>query len=289
MKAGFSIPGGKMAHTTIDHDVRKRHGLTLNEYAICDSIYHLSRGGYCIASKEYLGEFIGITRRGTQKILVSLKNKGLIEAMGNKTKTTNKWDYEILNLHTTANKVRANCEQSSTTANKVRANCEQSSHNINNIKTYNDIINKDSDIINSVTCNNSVTPVKQIDNGELEIYKELDVRLQTHYLYSCIQAKSNPPTWANKPPNTDQWQDDIEKLHRIDGIDFEKIHRVIEWATSDPFWSGNILSGSKLRKHFDRLYAGMTKPKPKGYNKGFDPKDPGQKAAYDKIMDGIDE
>jgi hypothetical protein len=54
-----------------------------------------------------------------------------------------------------------------------------------------------------------------------------------------------------------QWSADIDKLHRIDGQSWERIREVIDWSQRDDFWHRNILSGSKLRKQFDRLGAAM--------------------------------
>ncbi|MCC6864573.1 MAG: hypothetical protein IT280_00270 [Ignavibacteria bacterium] len=51
--------------TTIEHVAREELSLDLTEYAIADSIYHLSNGpsnkvpGWCFASKVYLARFIG--------------------------------------------------------------------------------------------------------------------------------------------------------------------------------------------------------------------------------------
>ena len=63
----------------------------------------------------------------------------------------------------------------------------------------------------------------------------------------------------NKPDRKiqDNWQDrwaaDIEKMHRIDGRSWEAIAACIDWSQRDDFWHQNILSGAKLRKHYDRM------------------------------------
>lgn len=53
----------------------------------------------------------------------------------------------------------------------------------------------------------------------------------------------------------------IEKLIRIDGRDPERVKKVLVWSQNDNeprgpggfCWATNILSGEKLRKHFDRM------------------------------------
>jgi hypothetical protein len=56
-----------------------------------------------------------------------------------------------------------------------------------------------------------------------------------------------------KRPELQPWAGDIGRMIRIDGRTPERIEAVIRWCRKDPFWSANILSAGKLRKHFDRL------------------------------------
>lgn len=52
------------------------------------------------------------------------------------------------------------------------------------------------------------------------------------------------------------WAKDIDKAIRLDARTPERLRAVIDFAhrsTSDFFWRGNLLSGAKLREHFDRL------------------------------------
>ena len=46
---------------------------------------------------------------------------------------------------------------------------------------------------------------------------------------------------------------DIERMHRLDGREWKNILAAIEWSQQDDFWKQNILSGEKLRKHYDRM------------------------------------
>jgi hypothetical protein len=47
---------------------------------------------------------------------------------------------------------------------------------------------------------------------------------------------------------------DIEYLLRVTNHTEEEVRGVIEWATSDTFWSPVILNTTQLRKHFDQLF-----------------------------------
>lgn len=51
----------------------------------------------------------------------------------------------------------------------------------------------------------------------------------------------------------------MEKLMRLDKRDAKDIERVILWAVQDDFWTGNIRSPDKLRKHFDLMTHQMAK------------------------------
>ncbi|MEN6428324.1 MAG: hypothetical protein ABFE13_23485 [Phycisphaerales bacterium] len=59
-----------------------------------------------------------------------------------------------------------------------------------------------------------------------------------------------------------RWAGEIDRMIRIDGRTPGRIEAVIHWCVKDPFWSNNILSTGKLRKHFDRLELEMDRPAP---------------------------
>jgi len=81
--------------TTIDHDIRRKFDLSLNEYAIADRISCLSfQKGWCDASKDVLGDFIGIKKRSVFKILNKLIEKGLVVREEHRLKVTDLWRIE---------------------------------------------------------------------------------------------------------------------------------------------------------------------------------------------------
>lgn len=63
-----------------------------------------------------------------------------------------------------------------------------------------------------------------------------------------------PITKSNKV-NLDSWANDLRLLHEMDGRSVEDIKAVFIWANRDQFWRTNILSASKLRTQFPKLYA----------------------------------
>lgn len=60
-----------------------------------------------------------------------------------------------------------------------------------------------------------------------------------------------------KPPTEQQlqqWADAIDKLHRIDGYEWEDISDTLRFAMKDDFWQKTILSGQTFRKQFEKIY-----------------------------------
>lgn len=89
----------KITYTTILHQAREELKLTTNEYCIADIIYHLSNNpknkvqGWCYASKQTIGKFIGVTKSSVLSIIERLEKKGIVEKDEETKylKTTEKW------------------------------------------------------------------------------------------------------------------------------------------------------------------------------------------------------
>ena len=89
-----------LTYTTIQHGFRKAHGLSLNEYAICDIIYLLSTNpdskikGWCYMSKAKLAEEMGLGKRTVEMILNRMIDSGYLEKEPETSylKTTSKWN-----------------------------------------------------------------------------------------------------------------------------------------------------------------------------------------------------
>jgi CRP-like cAMP-binding protein len=89
-------------YTVVLHHPRKQLGITVSEYCLADAVHKLSSSrsmvpGWCYASKEHLGESLGFTRRGVQKMIQSLKGKGILEAQEGTDylRTTQLWHESI--------------------------------------------------------------------------------------------------------------------------------------------------------------------------------------------------
>ena len=91
---------------------------------------------------------------------------------------------------------------------------------------------------------NSNKNKKYIPLAEL-LYKE-HLKHDDKYLYGKQKEKT-----------FNRWADDIRKIVEIDSRKYEEIKKIIKWIKNDEFWFKNIMSGSKLRKQFDRLYCNI--------------------------------
>jgi hypothetical protein len=78
------------------------------------------------------------------------------------------------------------------------------------------------------------------------------------FLYESIIIWDSNHKYANSKPSLKSWAKDIDKAIRIDGRDTQSLKNMIHFLfTSNNkvamFWSSNIQSGSKLRKHYDTI------------------------------------
>ena len=94
-----------------------------------------------------------------------------------------------------------------------------------------------------------------------------------HLLYDL--HRQSDPHFTTSQKHIEQWAKDIEKLNRIDKRSYEDIEKVIRWVkTADNFWCPNIISGSKLREKYPRVFLQMqqqnARSPPEGKNKRFD-------------------
>ena len=74
-----------------------------------------------------------------------------------------------------------------------------------------------------------------------------------YYLQSKIK-EGNKAFIVKGEPQVQKWAYDIDLMIRIDKRNSRELAYIIKWATEDSFWSGNILSASKLRKQYAQLW-----------------------------------
>lgn len=65
--------------------------------------------------------------------------------------------------------------------------------------------------------------------------------------------KENKSDYVFAEGHLDRWANEIRLMEEKDRRDLKKVSVIIGWALNHSFWKTNILSGSKLRKQFDKL------------------------------------
>lgn len=76
-----------------------------------------------------------------------------------------------------------------------------------------------------------------------------EVKKLSDFLFECIKKTNSK--FKGDPR---KWDEDMDKLIRIDDRPYEEAVAVIMFAQNDSFWRANILSGKKLREKYDQLY-----------------------------------
>lgn len=185
------------------------------------------REGYCFASNQALGEMLGVSKGTAANALSAISKKGWVRIeMDNDNHRTA--IIPQLKIGTPSQKNEAPLHE---TVNPPL-------HGKMNI--YNKKIDNKKDNIMSA-------PAKPAPTRELpQEAKKLAQRLHKW-------ITKNKPDRKIQDNWQDRWAADIEKMHRIDGRSWEAIAACIDWSQRDDFWHQNILSGAKLRKHYDRM------------------------------------
>jgi hypothetical protein len=206
--------------------------LTLNEYCIADTIYHLSNNpssqapGWCYKSKESMAEDLGLTKQSVLKIIDKLIKSGLVEK-ADQTKflrTTDAW-YET---------VVVGGKESLPSVKKVYDGGKESlpqggKESLPNI------------YIRDINNNNNKTKASEKDFALTRKLQEAVIRR-----YPFTASKITPQLTAKEA-------EVMQRINRIDGYPYDLIELVIDWSQQDEFWQQNIRSVFKLRKQFDTL------------------------------------
>lgn len=111
--------------------------------------------------------------------------------------------------------------------------------------------------INKINKENRDANASDVDNYKKQFLELAD------YLSNKIQNVNKLKKYKNNPPDLSRWAEDIEKLHRIDGIDVADIKAMIDWVYTHYFWSTVILSARNLREKYARLEAAKNAPNKK--------------------------
>ena len=100
-------------------------------------------------------------------------------------------------------------------------------------------------------------PPKNPDTDTTDLKKVYAKDSLEYYLAYFLQSKikeGNKAFIAKGERQIQKWAHDIDLMIRTDKRNPRELAYIIKWATEDGFWSGNILSASKLRKQYAQLW-----------------------------------
>ncbi|MDQ0418482.1 DNA-binding PadR family transcriptional regulator [Croceifilum oryzae] len=123
-------------------------------------------------------------------------------------------------------------------------------------------VQEDSEALNGDERNKTKKKKKVQKEKKKNVYDDDSTYMKmAQYLKKQILAwKPN----ARVPDDLNGWADEFRKLVELDKRTKQEIHDVINFATTDTFWQGNVLSASTLRAKFDQLQDRMSKNQKQG-------------------------
>lgn len=101
------------------------------------------------------------------------------------------------------------------------------------------------------------TKTKETKKKLSRTFEKCEVVYQlTMYLDGKIRENNEAENKKEKKTESQlqSWCKDIDKLLRLDKANPDNIKQIIDWVVEDDFWSANVLSAKKLRKHYPRFY-----------------------------------
>lgn len=130
-----------------------------------------------------------------------------------------------------------------------------------------------SDYKNGKTLSNMITKTDANIKGNIKNNKNVankfaDLPAESFFIAKKM-AKIIETHFSHQKIDINQWADDINKINRIDKIDWKKINQLFEFAMNSDFWCVNIRSGAKFRKQIPELEAQMIRQKMKSDNDGY--------------------
>ena len=187
-----------LTYTTIQHQFRKANGLSMNEYIICDMIYHLANNpdskikGWCYMSKQKMADEFGLGKRTVEMILNRMIESGYLEKEPETSylKTTIKWNKVYFRDSAETAHPAQNLRKHS--AESAHDDSAETAHN-NNIIDNNKIESKDGALI-----------FDSLIGKSFEIFSEAGLdgvffsKMKSLYSISDVEVNSLHRAWKNE-------------------------------------------------------------------------------------------
>ena len=225
-----------LIYTNIQHIPRKKHWLTLNEYCICDMVYHLSNNPKylrCIKTKQWFGEDLWLSKQSVLSLIEKMIVKWFIEKDPNTKhiKTTKYWyDEFVLAGKESLPKVKKDDNDGKESLPPmVKKVYQAGKESLPNIYIYN---NKDKEINNNNIIN---TISSDIDGGDIILSNNL---LPDKYIPKPITQEIN------------FYIDFIKNICKNNWI-------IFSWQTDDRNYCKHLLSKKFKKDCLDELWCDL--------------------------------
>lgn len=118
----------EIQYTNINHVARKNLEITMNEYCVADSIYHISNDPKFkwLVNRTYLWDFLWLSRQSVLSIIKRLISLWLLDDSWNRT-TEKRYNSTVKKVNTEWQETWQQSDK------KVYTNCKETLHNNNNI------------------------------------------------------------------------------------------------------------------------------------------------------------
>ena len=210
----------------IPKKVMKDKDLTIEAKAIYAFMASFSgNGNTSYPSVEYITDFLDISRHRFNRHRKLLEEKGYI-SVSQERKKGSKFNHNVYTLEFIP-QVQFTTSGKRTSGKRTSGNDTTNNNTINN------------NTINNNTKNTSRSKLK-FETHHLKL---------AELLYKQIQ--NNSPNYPE--PDLEKWANEFRLMMERDKRDGKEIQDLIIKTQNDNFWKKNILSPSKLRKHYDRL------------------------------------
>ena len=211
-------------YSIIPATVRYDEKLKANEKLMYGEITALaSKNGFCWAENRYFAELYNVHKITISKWLKNLEDKGYIRTELKYVYGTKQVSKRYIYINDTPISQNANrCKSNGYDPVSQNAKEELSTTSNNN------------------TSNNTSRSKLKFETQHLKLAK---------LLYKQIQ--NNSPKYNE--PDLEKWANEFRLMMERDKREGKEIQDLIIKTQSDNFWKKNILSPSKLRKHYDRL------------------------------------
>lgn len=194
--------------------------------------------GYCWASNSYFSELYGVSKNTITRWVTNLKERGhiVVNIIRDGKEIKRREIYPIQKIDDTYPQK----SKGGTNKNLGRGTHKNGEENTTRF--------------NTTRVNNTVTTV--VDDGSSETIQSAQ-RVANNLLESICSYDPTHRYNVNKP-SLNSWVKDIDKAIRLDGRTEEQLDYIIEYVfhyngENSSFWAGNIESGLKLRKQFDKI------------------------------------